>query len=210
MSPLATIEPEQLAEITIVGVRGEIDVSNGEAVQTAILDSVTLETRCVVLDLSGVRYFDSVGVRLSFDVEQRLSRHGIAFGIVRPARSYVRKVLELCGAEHVLATFDDRDAALEYAPTIRVNSVSPGMIHTAMTDLLLTEQGLNAAGAMAAKTPLARVGQPEDVADVVLFLASDLARFVTGQNIVIDGGMTLHGAGVDGLLDTVRGLATRA
>ena len=103
MSPLATIEPEQLAEITIVGVRGEIDVSNGEAVQTAILDSVTLETRCVVLDLSGVRYFDSVGVRLSFDVEQRLSRHGIAFGIVRPARSYVRKVLELCGAEHVIA-----------------------------------------------------------------------------------------------------------
>ena len=113
MSPLATIEPEQHAEITIVGVRGEIDVSNGEAVQTAILDSVTLETRCVVLDLSGVRYFDSVGVRLSFDVEQRLSRHGIAFGIVRPARSYVRKVLELCGAEHVLATFDDRDAALD-------------------------------------------------------------------------------------------------
>jgi len=113
MSPLATVEPEQLEDITIVGVRGEIDVSNGEAVQTAILDSVTLETRCVVLDLSGVRYFDSVGVRLSFDVEQRLSRHGIAFGIVRPARSYVRKVLELCGAEHVLATFDDRDAALD-------------------------------------------------------------------------------------------------
>jgi NAD(P)-dependent dehydrogenase (short-subunit alcohol dehydrogenase family) len=100
-------------------------------------------------------------------------------------------------------------AALEYAPTIRVNSVSPGMIHTAMTELLLTEQGLNAAGAMAAKTPLARVGQPEDIADVVLFLASDLARFVTGQNIVIDGGMTLHGAGVDGLLDTVRDLVSR-
>ena len=59
---------------------------------------------------------------------------------------------------------------------------------------------------MAAKTPLARVGQPEDIADVVLFLASDLARFVTGQNIVIDGGMTLHGSGVDGLLDTVRDL----
>ena len=85
----------------------------GKRSRRAILDSVTLETRCVVLDLSGVRYFDSVGVRLSFDVEQRLSRHGIAFGIVRPARSYVRKVLELCGAEHVLATFDDRDAALD-------------------------------------------------------------------------------------------------
>ena len=54
---------------------------------------------------------------------------------------------------------------------------------------------------MAAKTPLDRVGTPDDIADVVVFLCSDLARFVTGQNIVIDGGMTLHGSGVDGLLD---------
>ena len=112
MSPLASVEPEHLDEVTIVGVRGEIDVSNGADVQHAILDAVTLETRRVVLDLSGVDYFDSVGVRLSFDVEQRLSRHGIGFGIVRPARSYVRKVLELCGAEHVLTTFDDRATAL--------------------------------------------------------------------------------------------------
>ena len=48
---------------------------------------------------------------------------------------------------------------------------------------------------------MARIGTPEDIADVVIFLSSDLARFVTGQNIVIDGGMTLHGSGVDGLLD---------
>ncbi len=101
-------------------------------------------------------------------------------------------------------------AALEYAPTIRVNAVSPGMIHTAMTELLLTEQGLHAAPAMAAKTPLARVGTPDDIADVVTFLASDMARFITGQNIVIDGGMTLHGSGVDGLLDQVRALVSPA
>jgi NAD(P)-dependent dehydrogenase (short-subunit alcohol dehydrogenase family) len=51
------------------------------------------------------------------------------------------------------------------------------------------------------RTPLHRIGEPEEIADVVVFLCSDLARFVTGQNIVIDGGMTLHGSGVDGLLD---------
>jgi NAD(P)-dependent dehydrogenase (short-subunit alcohol dehydrogenase family) len=95
-------------------------------------------------------------------------------------------------------------AALEYAPRIRVNAVSPGMIQTAMTELLLTDKGLNAAGAMAAKTPLNRVGEPDDIAQVVTFLCSDMARFVTGQNIVVDGGMTLHGSGVDGLLDQVR------
>jgi NAD(P)-dependent dehydrogenase (short-subunit alcohol dehydrogenase family) len=94
------------------------------------------------------------------------------------------------------------NAAHEYAPTVRANAVSPGMIHTGLTDLLLGMDGM--AGHMAAKTPLGRVGMPEDVADVVVFLSSDLARFVTGQNIVVDGGMTLHGAGVDGLLDRFR------
>jgi NAD(P)-dependent dehydrogenase (short-subunit alcohol dehydrogenase family) len=91
-------------------------------------------------------------------------------------------------------------AAIEYAPTIRVNAVAPGMIHTGLTDILLT--GFDwTVPFMIEKTPLARIGAPEDIADVVVFLTSDLARFITGQNLVIDGGMTLHGAGVDGLFD---------
>ena len=94
-------------------------------------------------------------------------------------------------------------AALEYAPSVRVNAVSPGMIHTGLTDPLLTIDW--AVPHMVAKTPLGRIGAPDDIADVVLFLASDLARFVTGQNLVIDGGMTLHGSGVDGLLDRFLG-----
>jgi NAD(P)-dependent dehydrogenase (short-subunit alcohol dehydrogenase family) len=94
------------------------------------------------------------------------------------------------------------NAAHEYAPAIRVNAVSPGMIHTGLTDVLLGMEGI--VEHMEAKTPLGRVGVPEDVADVVVFLSSDLARFVTGQNLVVDGGMTLHGAGVDGLLERFR------
>jgi NAD(P)-dependent dehydrogenase (short-subunit alcohol dehydrogenase family) len=96
------------------------------------------------------------------------------------------------------------NAALEYAPSIRVNAVSPGMIHTPLTELLLVEQGLNERERMIEKTPLARVGTPEDIAGVVVFLCSDLAQFITGQNLVIDGGMTLHGAGMDGVLDRAR------
>ena len=71
-------------------------------------------------------------------------------------------------------------------------------------------RGLGREEHMIAKTPLARVGTPDDIADVVVFLCSDLARFVTGQNIVIDGGMTLHGSGVDGVLDIVRDLIAPA
>ena len=95
-------------------------------------------------------------------------------------------------------------AALEYAPAIRVNAVSPGMIRTPLTELLLDDAGIGQAATQQAKTPLDRVGTPEEIADVVVFLCSNAARFITGQNIVIDGGMTLHGAGVDGVLDIVQ------
>ncbi|HEV7526627.1 MAG TPA: SDR family NAD(P)-dependent oxidoreductase [Acidimicrobiia bacterium] len=98
------------------------------------------------------------------------------------------------------------NAALEYAPTIRVNAVSPGMIRTPLTELLLEERGIGLEDQQRAKTPLDRIGTPGDIADVVVFLCSDLARFVTGQNLVADGGMTLHGSGVDGVLDIVRDL----
>ena len=94
------------------------------------------------------------------------------------------------------------NAAMEYAPTIRANSVSPGMIRTTMTRPLLDGfEGM--VDQMIAKTPLARIGDPHDIADVVVFLCSDLSRFITGQNLVVDGGMTLHGSGVDGVLQRV-------
>ncbi|HEV3367543.1 MAG TPA: SDR family NAD(P)-dependent oxidoreductase, partial [Acidimicrobiales bacterium] len=78
-------------------------------------------------------------------------------------------------------------AALEYGPQIRVNSVSPGMILTALTEPLV--QFLpHERERFDRVTPLGRIGQPDDVADVVVFLCSHLARFITGQNIVVDGG----------------------
>jgi NAD(P)-dependent dehydrogenase (short-subunit alcohol dehydrogenase family) len=91
-------------------------------------------------------------------------------------------------------------AALEYAPTIRVNAVAPGMIDTALTKPLL-ELVPEARGRYVHDTPVGRIGEPADVADVVVFLCSELARFVTGQNVVVDGGLTLHGSGVDGIFE---------
>jgi NAD(P)-dependent dehydrogenase (short-subunit alcohol dehydrogenase family) len=95
-------------------------------------------------------------------------------------------------------------AALEYGPAIRVNAVSPGMIRTALTEPLLAFVP-DSEERYVRKTPAHRLGEPEDIADVVVFLCSDLARFITGQNLVVDGGMTLHGSGIDGVLDRVFG-----
>ena len=91
-----------------------------------------------------------------------------------------------------------QSAALEYAPAIRVNAVSPGWILTGLTAPWKEIPGEEARAVE--RTPMKRLGTPEDIGKVVVFLCSDLAGFVTGQNLVVDGGMILHGAGVDGML----------
>jgi 3-oxoacyl-[acyl-carrier protein] reductase len=81
-----------------------------------------------------------------------------------------------------------RTAAIEVAPyRITVNAVAPGSIRTEG----LADLGAPAIAAMEALIPLKRLGEPGDVAGAVLYLASDLASFVTGQSLVVDGGQIL-------------------
>jgi NAD(P)-dependent dehydrogenase (short-subunit alcohol dehydrogenase family) len=85
-----------------------------------------------------------------------------------------------------------RTVALEVGPDqIRVNNVSPGIIATPMASGVLASEKL--ALPFVRQTPLQRIGQPEDVADAVVWLLSDDARFVTGQSLLVDGGFTLGG-----------------
>ena len=78
-------------------------------------------------------------------------------------------------------------AALTHAPAVslagkaRVNSISPGWIDTTGSEIT---------GADAAQQPVGRVGRPEDIAEMALFLCSEKAGFITGENVCIDGGMT--------------------
>ena len=74
----------------------------------------------------------------------------------------------------------------ELAPRgIRVNAVAPGVIDTAMTAIVPTE----AMDRQMHKSNIKRIGKPEEVANVILYLASDLSSFVTGQTIRVDGGI---------------------
>ncbi len=92
-------------------------------------------------------------------------------------------------------------AASEYAPNIRVNCVSPGLIETPLTEMVTGNPAWRAAAE--AGTPLARIGTAQEVADVVVFLASDAAGYMTGQNIVIDGGAGMPSLQADGLLRAI-------
>lgn len=91
-----------------------------------------------------------------------------------------------------------RSTALEYGPSIRANCVSPGFVHTELNDLIVTNPAFREG--IEARTPLGRLGVPEEVADVVVFLCSDLARYVTGQNLLVDGGSLLPNNQVDPVL----------
>jgi NAD(P)-dependent dehydrogenase (short-subunit alcohol dehydrogenase family) len=87
-----------------------------------------------------------------------------------------------------------RALAIEWGPLgVNVNAVGPGIIETPLTRAYM-DQFPDKVRATIANTPLGRLGQPEDVADVVAFLASDGARFMTGQTVFVDGGVSAGSA----------------
>ena len=89
-------------------------------------------------------------------------------------------------------------AALELAPAIRVNCVSPGVIDTPLIAALTSSPALM--DALLGAIPAARIATAAEVADVIAFLASDAAGFITGQDVIIDGGAGLLGATTDRLV----------
>ncbi|NQE35808.1 SDR family oxidoreductase [Microcoleus asticus] len=82
-----------------------------------------------------------------------------------------------------------RAAALEYAKSgVRINAISPGPVKTNMLDSLPTEL----VAQLEVEQPIGRIGKPEEIGDAVVWLCSDKASFVTGHNLVIDGGYTIQ------------------
>jgi NAD(P)-dependent dehydrogenase (short-subunit alcohol dehydrogenase family) len=84
-----------------------------------------------------------------------------------------------------------KTVALEYAKQgIRVNAVSPAVIQTEMFERFAGGSDSEAGKYMAALHPIGRIGQPDEIANTVVFLASDDSSFITGQSITVDGGFS--------------------
>jgi NAD(P)-dependent dehydrogenase (short-subunit alcohol dehydrogenase family) len=140
----------------------------------------------------------------------RANLHGYFYGCRAAARAMLAgrggKIVNVSSAARILAVPGftaytaakgavealTKTLALELAPqAITVNAVAPGAIDTPMNRNSYTAEVRHT---YHERIPLGRIGTPEEVADVVLFLASDAARYVTGQELVVDGGLTINGA----------------
>lgn len=154
--------------------------------------------------------------RLAFvgDIDEKVWTHTIDLGLTGVFRATKRAIPELLKrgggaivntasisglfADYAIGAYNvakagvinlTRVAAIEYASKgIRVNCVCPGAIDTPLLRPSMSLPGF-AEGTLGA-IPMGRLGQPEEMANVVLFLASDLASYVTGAAVVVDGGLT--------------------
>ena len=107
-------------------------------------------------------------------------------GSVHSIRGYAYNTPYQAAKGGVLAL--TRSLAADYAPTIRVNAILPGAIETPLWEKLgiTPEQAKKSANMCALK----RNGQPEEVAQAALFLASDMSSYITGSEVIVDGGLT--------------------
>jgi 3-oxoacyl-[acyl-carrier protein] reductase len=176
---------------TIVGDRLDILVLNAGISKSARISDYTIED------------FDNLfatNVRGPFFlVQQLLPVLGEGSSIVAISSAVARTVVGKPGLENpsvlayastkgALETLVRNWAAILGPSGIRVNAVAPGVIDTDMSNFTKTEAGREVALGMQA---LKRIGKPEDVADVVAFIASDAARWITGASIPVDGGSKL-------------------
>ena len=176
---------------SIVGERLDVLVLNAGISKAAPIADYTLND------------FDSlfaINVRGPFFlVQQLLPVLGEGSNIIVTSSAVARTVIGKPGLENpsilayastkgALETLVRNWAAILGPHGIRVNAVAPGVIDTDMSNFTKTESGREAALGMQA---LKRIGKPKDVADVVAFLASDAARWITGASIPVDGGSKL-------------------
>ncbi len=153
------------------------------------------------LDLAGEDWSRTIDVNLNgvFYAAQEAGRRMVRQGygcIVNVASIYglvaAPERAAYCASKAAVAMLT-KVLAIEWAAHgVRVNAVAPGYVETALTRELVRERRLDLS-AMERRTPMGRLGRPEDIAGAVMFLASEEAAYITGQVLGVDGGWTAYG-----------------
>jgi 3-oxoacyl-[acyl-carrier protein] reductase len=168
----------------VVGARLDILVANAGISKAASIEETTVE------DFD--RLF-AVNVRSPFFLVQQLlpilsEGSGIVFLSSLAARAVVGTIPAYAATKGAIDTLAKHFASMLGVRGIRVNAVAPGVVQTDMSNFTKTDAGRDFALGMQA---LKRLAQPDDIGGVVAFLASDDARWITGDTIHVDGGSKL-------------------
>lgn len=169
---------------------GSIDVlfNNAGYGEPALLADYSIETWNRILAVTLTSTF--LGLKYCLPVMRRQGRGTVVntASVSGAAGDYGMSAYNAAKAGVINLT---RSAALECAHQgIRVNCVCPGGVDTRVTQLLAGERAGEVRRAMAAVHPVGRMGEADEIANTVLFLASDAASFITGAALVADGGLT--------------------
>lgn len=151
-----------------------------------------------LMDLDMARYRKTMAVNVEGPLQfvqecwkAWMAQHGgVVLNITTAGIYGVGPMIGVYVASKVTLRYLTQQLAAELAPQVRVNSLSPGIVRTQMARIIL-EHG---AEAVAAQTPLLRIGEPPDIAQAATFLCSDLASWVTGADLVVDGGALVQSA----------------
>lgn len=192
------------------------DVSDESSVTRAVSDVVrTWNSIDILVNNAGVQFIGSVTDTPTDQWDQVLatnlkgaylvSKHVLP-SMINAKRGTIVNVASICG----LVAYPDfaaycaskggvlmltKSMALDYARyNIRVNCVCPGEIHTKMTEEYYAQisEPDKALQEIIKRIPLGRYGQPQEVAEAILYLASDESTYLTGASLIIDGGMTIQ------------------
>lgn len=113
MKPLAQVTLESRGATVVAHVEGEVDLSNVDDIRTRLVDAVSPETECLVLDLSKTSYLDSTGVRLLFELAERLQGRRQQLRLVVADEALVRRVIMLTQLDQRVPLDRTVDQALE-------------------------------------------------------------------------------------------------
>lgn len=121
--------------------------------------------------------------------EHLLEREGTVINVASTAGLVgVKRQHAYVASKHALVGLT-KSMAMDWAPTARVNAIAPGYVETGLTEPVMEMDDIY--DKIIAQTPFGRFGQPEEVAGIALFLASDLSSYMTGACVVVDGGLTV-------------------
>ena len=109
---LAELQTESSDGVVIARVDGEIDLSNANTVRVALLEKVTNEVLGLVIDLTDVRYLDSAGIQIVYELSRRLKSRGQELRLVVRPGSLIARTLDIVKAQEAIGIVETTDAAL--------------------------------------------------------------------------------------------------